>query len=466
VPGLLRDEYPAIRMNRAALEQSVNRNRERHLADWKTLLAYPTVSADPAHDNDCVNCAQWLAHRLERLGFDSHLLPTLAKPVVFAQRQGSAGKPTVLLYGHYDVQPVDPLDQWKSPPFEPTMVGERLYARGASDNKGPVAYTLSALETLLQSGIPLPALKVILEGEEESSSAGISAALPSWRDRLRADILLVADAGTVKPGVPTIIMGLRGIVFVSFTLSGAHRDLHSGMHGGAAPNPAEGMAHLLAGLHAPDGRISVEGFYDSVTEPTKDERALANAVAMDPAEYRAQTGVAPVAGELGYTPAERIGFRPSMDVNGVHAGYGGPGSKTIIPAVASAKLSARLVPGQDPRQHLDALVRHIEHNVPPGLRLEITEKKIGGPALRVRPGSPAIRLAGDVLSDVFDATVAYRWEGGSLPILTELAAISGAEPLIVGMGSEDDNIHAPNESFSLDQFRQGYLFTGLFLSRL
>ena len=453
-------------MDRPALEAAFEANRDRMVSDWKTLLAFPSISTDPAHAEDCARCAQWLADDLARIGFASRLLPSPGRPIVYAQRDGAPNKPVVLIYGHYDVQPPDPLDQWTSPPFEPTLRASRMYARGASNNKGQVWYVLKALEALTRGGEALPTIKVLIEGEEESSTVNTESALHASRDLLRSDLLMVCDAGMALYGVPTIIMGVRGVVFLSLRLSGASRNLHSGMHGGVAPNPAEAMARLLATLHTPDGRIAVDGFYDSVSEPTAKERALANAVAFDAAEYRALTGAEPVAGEKRFTAPERIGFRPTVEINGLHSGYGGPGNKTIIPAVATAKISARLVAGQDPAKRLEALEKHFRRHVQKGLTLEIPEKHIGGAALLANPDFTGIVLAKAVLSELFARPAAFRWEGGSIPILPVLTKISGASPVIVGMGSEEDNIHSPNESLSLEQFKWGYLYTGLFLSRL
>ena len=283
--------------------------------------------------------------------------------------------------------------------------------------------------------------------------------------RFRADVVMAADTGTVSSGTPTITMGLRGIVHLTAIVHGPSHDLHSGMHGGRAPNPAHGMARLIASLHDDNGRVAVPGFYDGVLEPSEAERILDNATPIDPAWYEATTGVPPVGGEQSFTPTERTGFRPAIDVNGVHSGYGGAGSKTIIPAVAMAKISARLVPGQDPERILAMLVAHLRAKVPRGLRLEITEQGVGGPAVRVSLTSPAVQVARQVLDQLSPNGTAFLWEGASVPVLSHLPAVAGGDAILVGFGHEEDNIHAPNSSYSLEQFKLGYLYTALFLSR-
>jgi acetylornithine deacetylase/succinyl-diaminopimelate desuccinylase-like protein len=452
--------------DKASLDRWFISQRERYFDEWKELLGFPSISADPAHEADCGACARWLMRHLSDMGLPSEVLPTAGRPAVFAQRPGDEGAPTVLFYGHYDVQPVDPLSDWISPPFEPALRDGRIYARGASDNKGQLFYSLKAIETLIRNGqLRLP-VKVLIEGEEETGSRGLSDRLESWRDRLKADVLLVTDTGTVASGAPTLVMGLRGIIHVSLALSGPRHDLHSGIHGGLAPNPATEMARLIATLHRPDGAIAVPAFYDGVVEPTPRERELLSSEPFDAEAYRTLTGVPPVSGDPRFTPPERVGFRPSLDVNGIHSGYAGSGIKTIIPAEAAAKLTARLVAGQDPCRCLDALVAHLERNSPAGLNLRITEKGVGGPALRLNPDSPLVTQAKAVLDQITGQKTVFLWEGASIPIVASLARMAQAEPLLAGFGHERDSVHAPNESFSLEQFRRGYLYVALMLAAL
>jgi acetylornithine deacetylase/succinyl-diaminopimelate desuccinylase-like protein len=453
-------------MTKIELEQTFEAHRERYLSEWKEFLAFPSVSTDPDRAVDCTRCAQWLSDHLAALGFATRLVPTTSHPLLVAERPGKPGAPTVLFYGHYDVQPADPLELWCSPPFAPTLRGNRMYARGAQDNKGQVFAAFKAIEALIRANRLECTLKILIEGDEETGRMPILKVLSQEKAALKADLVMAADTGTVSSGAPTLTMGLRGIVHLTVALSGPSHDLHSGVHGGRAPNPANGMARLAASLHDASGRVAVPGFYDGVADPSHEERTLANAVPLDAAWYESVTGVAPVGGEQGYAPIDRTAFRPALDLNGIHSGYGGAGSKTIIPARAEAKISARLVPGQQPEHILEAIIAHLRQHVPAGLRLEITEQGIGGPAVRVDLNSPAVQLAREVLTELSDLPIAFLWEGASVPILSYLPAIAGGQALLVGFGSEEDNIHAPNESYSLAQFKQGYLYTGLLLDRL
>jgi acetylornithine deacetylase/succinyl-diaminopimelate desuccinylase-like protein len=453
-------------MNKTELAQVFDRERNRFLDEWRVLLSFASISADSAYANDCRACAAWLVDHLAAIGFKPQVIPTSSHPLVYAERPGKPGHPVVLFYGHYDVQPVDPLDQWTTPPFAPDLRDGRMFARGAQDNKGQVFATLKALETLIRHDALDCTVKLIIEGDEESGSLVALNMLSAKRDMLRADIVMAADSNMAASGVPTITMGLRGIVTLTATLRGPSHDLHSGMHGGRAPNPATAMARLLATLHDDEGRVAVEGFYDDVREPSREERALAHVPAFDPARYRAETGVDPVGGEQPFTPVERTAFRPALDVNGIHSGYGGQGMKTIIPASALAKISARLVPNQDPERTLAAIERHLRKHVPAGLHLEISDHGIGGPAFRADLKSKAIGTARAVLDEMSHGRTAFLWEGASVPVAAKLPELSGGEPVLVGFGSEEDRIHAPNESYSLEQFQDGFIYTAMFLSRL
>lgn len=437
----------------------------RYWADWIEAVRFPSVGADLAHDGDCRDCADWFSGRLVAAGFRSELLETGAPPVVFAERKGRPGGPVILIYGHYDVQPADPLEEWTSPPFEPEFRDGRLYGRGAQDNKGQLAYVLAALDTLNRFGDPgLCTIKVLLEGQEESGSSALSTWLPKWADRLKADVLLVADTFMADSGAPAIVMGLRGIVHWTLTVEGPLRDLHSGSHGGVAPNPATALCRLIAGLHGPDGSVAVPGFNEGCHSPTDRERSLMAAEPFDPERYRNQTGVPPSGGERGRPPVERLGFRPTLEVNGVRGGYGGSGSKTIIPAKAFAKMTARLASGQDPAAVLAVLAAHFKRVEPEGLRVTMGEATIGGPALRLDADSALAARAAGVLREVCGREPAFHWDGASIPVLSLLAGVAGAEPLIAGFGHEEDHVHAPNESFPKERFRLGYLYMVRLLS--
>ena len=453
-------------MNLARLESLFTANQERFLREWQEFLRFPSVSTNPGNAADCSRCAGWLKAHLAAMGFTTRLIPTASHPLVFAERTGKPGRPTVLFYGHYDVQPEDPVELWKTPPFEPTLIQGRMFARGAQDNKGQLFAAIKAIESLIRSDALDCPLKILIEGDEETGAMPIVGVLHKEKAALAADIVMAADTSAVSSGAPTITMGLRGIVHMTVVLSGPGHDLHSGVHGGRIPNPANALCRMVASLHHENGRVAVEGFYDGIGEPTAEERRLANAQPIDPVWYQAVTGVPPVGGEPQYTPVERTGFRPAIDLNGIHSGYGGAGSKTIIAAQAMAKISARLVPGQVPGRILELIADHLRKQVPQGLVLDITEQGIGGAAIRVDLGSQAVVTARKVLGEISPLPTAFLWEGASIPILSHLPAIAGGDVLLVGFGSEEDNIHAPNESYSVEQFRMGFLYTGLFLNRL
>jgi len=436
------------------------------LRDWFKLLTFPSISADPTHDHDCRACAEWLLKWLRLHRFQARLIRTSGKPAVFGLLPGDPSKPVVLAYGHYDVQPPDPLAEWTSPPFKPVLRNGRVYARGAEDNKGQFLYTLSAIARLAASGHALPTVKVLLEGEEECGSRGLTEALPRLRSMLKADILLVTDTNTVSSGAPTLVMGLRGIVHLTVQLSGPKHDLHSGVHGGLAPNPATELSRLLSTLHSPDGRIAVTHFCDAVIPPSRQEKRLLARSPFNPDSYKAVTGVAPVSGDQSFPPAMRTGFRPSIDVNGIHSGYGGSGMKTIIPATATAKLTARLAAGQDPQRCLALLSAHLRKHTPRGLKLDIADRGIGGPGFRLDPSSHLAGKALSVLDRLTARPAALLWEGASIPVVALLREISKAEPLLVGFGHDRDRAHAPNESFSLDQMKKGFRFVTAFLESL
>ncbi len=445
--------------------QAFEAGRDRMVEDWKTLLRFASISADPARKDACVACAQWLVEYARAMGFEAERIETSGLPVVYGERKGAAAGPTVLYYAHYDVQPVEPLDLWRSAPFEPVLKDGRLYARGAQDNKGQMMYALAAMRTLIQRGECNGPMKIVLEGEEESSGSGLGELLEQGPERFQADVLLVTDTGMDNAGHPAVTMGLRGAVQMEAAVRGAGKDLHSGIHGGVAPNAAHAAAQLVASLHHADGRVAVEDFYN-VADPSQEERRLAAGMRLSAADYASIAGVAPLPGETRFTLAERIGFRPCLDVNGLVSGHTGPGVKTIIPGEALLKLSARIVPDQDPEQVLDLLERHLRRHTPSYARLTILRKKSMGPGLRVPLDSPVVATARGVLDRLSDKPTVFRWEGASIPIVAELARVAGATPLLVGFGLEKDNIHAPNESFSLDSMRMGYLYTTGLLSEL
>ena len=456
-------------MDKEAILQWFDAHREEISRDYKTLLRFPSIGADPAHLADCQACAEWILGFLAPLGFSAELVrPDAAQPpIVVAERPGAPDAArTVLVYGHYDVQPVDPLSEWKTPPFEPTERDGRLYARGAQDDKGQWFALLQGLRAAIESGARLPAIRLVLEGQEESGSRALADLAHDLRRRLAADVLLVADTSKEASGRPAIVAGLRGVLHFTATLKGPAYDLHSGQHGGVAPNPAQGIAELVASLHNPDGSIAVEGFCDNILEPSETEFALATEGGFDENAYRQEVGVFPVGGERGVPAIVRNAFRPTVEINGIHGGYGGPGSKTVIPSFALAKISCRLVPGQSPAHAWECLKRHLEAHCPRGLTLELTELTGCEPGFRLPVDSPVTRIARDILDGFDPRGAAFVWEGASIPIVARLRDVTGAAPLLVGFGMQEDRIHCPNESFSREQVRDLVCWGGLIFPAL
>ena len=445
--------------------------------EYFELLKFESVGTDPAKLRDSAQCALWLKKWLEGIGFTGELLMPEVKdgkaapPILFAERKGDEGAPTALVYGHYDVQPADPIGEWKTPPFEPTVVGERVYCRGAQDDKGQAFAFLNGVKDYLNARTDAGAssglnLKVILEGQEESGSAALIALAPTLRAKLAADVLLVCDTSAAADLRPAIVAGLRGVAHFTVRLTGPTRDLHSGEYGGIAPNPAQAIAELVASLHNPDGSIAVAGFRDGIEPPSEAERRAAEAAALSEEAYYNDIGCEPVGGQQGKTVTQRNSFEPTIEVNGIHSGYGGAGAKTVIPAEAFAKLSMRLVPGQTPRAALAAVKRHLEDKCPRGMKLTVEDVNEGAGGFRLPLASPIFRLASDVLGEMDPRGAVFQWDGASIPVVSVLREASGAAPLIVGWGQADDRIHSPNESYSFAQFAKARAWAAKILSAL
>lgn len=425
--------------------------------EYFELLKFPTIGANHENLRDCVNCAMWLKAWLSKIGAEVEIITTeFNPPTVFAELKGDEGASTVLIYGHYDVQPPDPLELWVTPPFEPTMKEDgRVYCRGAQDDKGQFFAFLCGIREFLATAKHKPNLKFILEGGEESGSLGLSKQLEDkeFRKRLSGDVLLVSDT-SAAPGLrPAIIAGLRGINHWTVKLTAANRDLHSGEYGGIAPNAAQGMAELMASLHTADGAIAVAGFRDGIEPPTHDEIEAAEAGMADEDFYANDIGTQACGGQTGKSIVQRNCFEPTIEINGIHSGYGGQGSKTVIPCEAIAKLSTRLVPGQNPRRAFEAVKQHLENRCPKGMKLEVSELSGLANGFRLPLASPLFRLAEDILGEMDERGAVFNWEGASIPIVSALREASGAAPLLVGWGQAEDRIHSPNESYSIKQFK-------------
>lgn len=434
----------------------VRRNRERFLEELKDFLRIPSVSTDPAHREDVRQAAEWVADRLRRAGVARvEVIPTAGHPVVYAEAPADRQDlPTVLVYGHYDVQPPDPLDQWESGPFEPTVRGDRLYARGASDMKGQVMAAIAAFEAVARNGsLPLH-LKFLIEGEEEIGSPNLPDFIERNRERLRGSVSLNPDAGMIAPDLPTITYGLRGLAYFELRVYGPAHDLHSGVFGGVVHNPAQALCELIAGMHDAEGRVTLPGFYDRVRPLTDEERAELARLPMDERFYLEKTGAPALWGEAGYTPVERIGARPTLEVNGLISGFTGPGAKTVLPAYAMAKISMRLVPDQDPEEVYQQLLRYLEERAPKTVRWEVI-RMAGVRASLTDRNHPAVQALSRALEAAWGRRPLFKREGGTVPIVTQLKEIIGVESVLTGFALPDDNFHAPNESLHLPTWARG-----------
>jgi len=432
-----------------ALEYAHN-NRDRFLADLKEIVAIPSVSMQDEHDEDIVRAAEWLAAHLTELAMDNvQILPTDKHPVVFGEWQG-AGKdaPTVLIYGHYDVQPVDPIELWDTKPYEAVQKGDQLFGRGTSDMKGQAIATMAAVESVMRTSGLHVNVKWLFEGEEEMGSVSMEAFLPKYKDLFAADFCLNPDAGIIGADKPTITYGLRGLAYFDVFVWGPDHDLHSGLYGGTVHNPAQALIELVAGMHDENGSITLPGFYDPVRPVSAEEHADMEKLPMDEAFYLAQTGVPELWGEPDYLPVERVGARPTLEVNGFLSGYTGEGSKTVLPAKAMVKISCRLVPDQTPQEVHKQLVAYMEANAPKTIKWEVKLLNAGPTAITDR-GLPAIQSMADAMETIWGRRPFFKREGGSIPVVAMLQNNIGAESILFGSSLPEDNVHAPNERLHL-----------------
>lgn len=430
-------------------------HRARFVSELIDLVRIPSVSTAPEHAGDVVRAAQWLADHLESLGFSARIEPTARHPVVRADWLKAEGGPTVLCYGHYDVQPPEPLDQWSRPPFDPAVVGDTLYARGASDDKGQLFIHLKAVESILRTAGRLPVnVKFLLEGEEEIGSPSMPSYLARYRRRLQADAALVSDGSLFAPNLPTITTGLRGMLYTEIEAFGARRDLHSGQYGGAAPNAVGAVAEIVSSLKDKRGRIRVPGFYSRVRMPDAAEREAWSRLPFTNADVLREMGTDVAPGEAGYDVLDRMWARPTLDVHGIAGGFVGEGMKTVIPARATAKVSMRLVPDQRPERIFLQFARFVQRHAPPGVRVDVRQLAMAPPVL-VSPDAPAVRAAARALEAVYGTPPVYARSGGSIPIVAGFASVLKIPTVMMGFGLPDDNLHAPNEKFALKEFHRG-----------
>jgi len=437
------------------LQRYLTEHRQQFEDDLCELLRIPSVSADRNYAGDVRRAADWVAGRLRRLGLASEVIETDGNPLVYAESPPVPGAPTVLVYGHYDVQPADPLDQWTSPPFEPTVRDGNLYARGATDDKGQMLTHVNSVQAWIETAGQLPLqVKFLIEGEEEVGSESLNKFLERSADKLACNVVVVSDTAQFAPGQPAITYGLRGIAYFELRLTGPKHDLHSGTFGGGVTNPANALARMLAALVDNDGRVQVPGFYDDVIPLTDRERAQFAALAFDEQAFMERIGVDGLTGEVGYTNLERRWARPTCDINGIWGGYQGEGGKTVLPSKAGAKFSFRLVPRQDPHRVAAGLRELLSPICPPGIKLELIEMH-GAPGALVSLDSPYMQAAARAIELGFERPPVFIREGGSIPIVTAFYERLGVDTLLLGWGLDDDNAHGPNEKFSLADFHRG-----------
>lgn len=434
-------------------------NEDRALDDLQTFLRIPSVSTDPEHRADIDRAARWVADRLRTAGpLRVDIQPTEGHPVVYAEWLRRADRPTVLVYGHYDVQPPDPEEEWRTPPFEPQIREGRIYARGVSDDKGPMLIPIKAVEALFAVHGELPLnIKMIFEGEEEIGSPNLDSYLTEHADQLQADYVLSADGAMWRGSEPSVNLGSRGLTALNLEIRGAAKDLHSGRHGGAVQNPLHALVDLLSSLHRADGTVAVEGFYDPVAPLPADLRRDIAALDFDEETYAREVGVSHLVGEPGFGALERAWIRPTLEINGIGGGYQGSGSKTVIPAHAQAKITCRLVPDQDPERISRLVSEHLYAHVAPGFELTATALPGGHAAYRIPPDHAGLAIAQDVLRRQFGQEPVMVLMGGSLPLADLVRKRLGIDLIFFSFSTADEDFHAPNEFFRLDRFRKGIL---------
>ena len=439
-----------------SLDQYFTNNRDRHLEELTSFLAIPSISALSEHQPDMQKAAEWLSNEFENIGLENvSIEKTAGQSVVYADWLHAEGQPTILIYGHYDVQPVDPLHLWETPPFEATIRDNKLYARGASDDKGQVFMHSKAIEALMNVEGKLPVnVKLIIEGEEEIGSPSLEEYIQNNQDKLAADFIVISDTGMYGPGQPAICYGLRGLAGVQIDVKGPKGDLHSGLYGGGVQNPIHALVEILASFRDAEGTIAIDGFYDQVRDLTEEERAGWAALDFDKEAVKKEVGVKELTGEPGYTYTERTWARPTLEINGVFGGFSGEGIKTVLPSEAGAKITCRLVPDQEPDEIAEKLRAHIAKHEPVGCEVTVTEFDKGKPYLTPYDHE-VIQAAGRAYEQVYGVPTVYTRGGGSIPIVAAFDEILNIPVVLMGFGLDTENFHAPNEHFHLENFDKG-----------
>lgn len=443
-------------MNAEKIDQYFKDHRTDHLEELKAFLRIPSISSLTEHKGDVRKAAEWLKEAMEKAGLENaEVFETDGHPVVYADWLHAEGKPTVLVYGHYDVQPVDPLNLWETPPFDPHVRDNKLYARGASDDKGQTFMHVKAVEALLKLEGELPVnIKFIVEGEEEIGSPTLPKYVEQNQEQLKADLIVISDTGMQGPGRPAVCYGLRGLAGIQIDVQGPKGDLHSGLYGGAVQNPLHAIVEILQSFRDEEGVIQVDGFYDDVLEVSDAERAEFAALEFDLEKEKQELGITEDFGEKGYSFVERTWIRPTLEINGITGGFSGEGIKTVLPAQASAKITCRLVPNQDPDDIVAKLRAHVEANKPAGVTVTISDFDKGQPFLTPYD-HPAIQAAGRSYERVYNVKTAFTRMGGSVPIVAVFDQVLGLPVVLMGFGLSSENFHAPNEHFHLENFDKG-----------
>ncbi len=434
----------------------IEQSKERYLAELKEFISIPSVSTNVENTGDVHRCAQWVAGQMGTIGLQNvQILPTAGHPVVYGDWLNAPGKPTVLIYGHYDVQPAEPLELWTSPPFEATIREGNLYARGAADDKGQVFIHLKSLEAYLRNTGTLPVnVKFFVEGEEEIGSAHLEPFLKDNQEMLKADLVLISDSSMFAKGIPSICYGLRGLAYMQIDLVGPTKDLHSGSFGGTVHNPIQALAEIIAQLHDKNGKVTIPGFYKDVRPLSKTERSAFSKLPWSDKRYAKELGVRQLYGEKGFTTLERVWARPTLECNGIWGGFTGEGAKTVLPSKASAKISMRLVPDQKSSKVAKLFERHIKKIAPKSV--SVTVRNLHGGEAAITPiDSPGVKAAVAALEKGFGKKPLYQREGGSIPIVVQFKEILGIDTVLLGFGLPDENAHAPNEFLNLDNFYGG-----------
>jgi acetylornithine deacetylase/succinyl-diaminopimelate desuccinylase-like protein len=431
-------------------------NRDRFLTELTEVLTIPSISTDPEHKPDMQHAAEWMSSQLQAIGMSNvQIMPTGGHPVVYGEWLGAAkGSPTVMIYGHYDVQPADPIELWKNPPFEPAVIGENLYARGSADMKGQVLASLKAVEAIMKNGGLKVNIKWLIEGEEEIGSDHLDDFIKKNKELLTCDFCLNTDAGILAADKPSITTGLRGLAYFELKVYGPSKDLHSGLFGGTVHNPAQALAELIAGMHESDGKITLPGFYDNVRKLSKKEHKDFARLPLNKKLYLEQTGVPALWGEPKFTPQERLGARPTLEINGLLSGFTGPGSKTVLPAWAMAKISCRLVPDQTPEQTIKQMKKYLKKQAPKDIKWELTYLHGAGAAL-VNKDSLGVKAMSKAMKTVWGKEPYFLREGGSIGVVVQLQKRLGVDSVLSGFALPDCDAHSPNEKLHLPTWYKG-----------